>query len=401
MIESKPSDFFTNVSEFDFEIEKRKLISSLNKIKSMSVQEATFYKKWEELQQYKNTNIGSKSIVTKRRIWDINDITDQTSTINQIESLNPEVLFVDESDDQLFLDWNNLRLFCHTMEFNQNPGRFLRFIIRDSITKKYLGILSVASDVILISDRDKYIGWTQEDRLTNKRLGNSAIGSCIMATQPFGYNFLGGKLMACLTTSKVIRDKWEELYKQKLVGMTTTSLYGSYSMYNNIKWWHKCGTSTGKILIKPDQSCYDIWHEWIKKNRKDDYEKAMKQKDGVSGPVTAAKLRVLSMIMDACDIKQKNFVHGYERGVYFSLLYENSKEFFQCKISEDKLKIKPMIEGDVKSILEWWRPKAIDRYKRLFIENKLKTDMLYYDLMIDMSYEDAKKRYFSDVGVGK
>lgn len=395
------SNFFSNVDEFEFNIERRKLVKSLDRLKSMSVQEFTFYKKWEELQQFNDGKIASDAEKVKNRIWRVIDPKDEKLTINQIEEIDPEVIFVKEDDEKYYNDWTHLRYFCHTMEFNQNPGRFLRFLVIDKKTNKYLGVMSVASDVILITDRDNYIGWTSDNRLKDKRLAYSAIGSCIMATQPFGYNFLGGKLIACLVTSKVIRDTWETLYNQKLVGMTTTSLYGSYSMYNNIPWWHKCGSSAGKILIKPDQSCYETWHKWIKDNRTEEYTKAMTQKEGVSGPVTAAKLRVLSMIMNVCEIKQKDYVHGYERGVYYSSFYNNTKDFLQNRISEKDLVIHPRIEGNINSIMNWWKPKAINRFKKLYSENNIKNNVLYYLPMCQMTYDEAKEIYFSDVGVGK
>jgi hypothetical protein len=402
----KHESFFINEdgsegrSNFNFNSERGKLKKSLDRLKSMSVQEFTFYKKWEELKQEGVVKIASHAHITHKRIWKPTDIKDEEMTIKEIQNLDPVVEFVGDGSSR-YEDWMNLRLFCHTMEFNQNPGRFLRFIIFDRTSKKYLGVLSVASDVISITDRDKYIGWNSENRLTDKRLAHTAIGSCIMATQPFGYNFLGGKLIACLATSKVVRDKWEESYNQKLVGMTTTSLYGSFSMYNNIKWWHKCGTSSGKILIKPDQTCYDIWHQWIKEEMTEKYNKAMTQKEGVSGPVTAAKLRILSMIMNACDIKQKDYVHGYERGVYYSCFYENTKEFLQNKIKENELVMKPLISGDAKNILDWWKPKAIERYRKLFDEDNIKNSTLFYDSMVDMTYEQSKSKFFADVGKGK
>jgi hypothetical protein len=169
-------------------------------------------------------------------------------------------------------------------------------------------------------------------------------------------------------------------------------------MYNNIKWWHKCGSSAGKILIKPDQCCYDIWHKWLKENRTEEYVKAMTQKDGVSGPVTAAKLRILSMIMQSCELKQKDYVHGYERGVYYSNFYENTRNFLRNEISESELKIKPLVDEDVTGILNWWKPKAINRYRKLHSEKNLNSEVLFYDRMIDMSYETAKSEFFSDVG---
>jgi hypothetical protein len=302
--------------------------------------------------------------------------------------------------EQQELDWLMLRVFCHTMEFSQTPGRFLKFLITDGNSERtrYLGAVSVSSDVITITDRDKYIGWTPKNKLEEGKLTHSAIGSCIMSTQPFGYNFLGGKLVACLVTSSVVRDVWKKLYNQTLVGMTTTSLYGSYSMYNSLKWWHKCGTSTGKIPIKPDDHVYQIWHDWIKENKSEEYTKKMTQKDDVSGPVTGAKQRVISMIFQELNIKTQNYVHGYERGVYYSSFYENTKEFLQNKVNEDQLVMKKLFFDDKKAILDWWKVKAKDRYLKLKSENNLKKDILYYNSIMDMSYNTAKSNFFQEVG---
>ena len=302
--------------------------------------------------------------------------------------------------EQQELDWLMLRVFCHTMEFSQTPGRFLKFLITDGNedNPKYLGAVSVSSDVITIQDRDVYLGWTPKNKLEDGKLVHSAIGSCIMSTQPFGYNFLGGKLIACLVTSSAVRDVWKKLYGQTLVGMTTTSLYGSYSMYNSLKWWHKCGTSAGKIPIKPDDTFYQIWHDWIKENKSNEYIKKMTQKDDVSGPVTGAKQRVLSMIFQELKIKTQDYVHGYERGVYYSCFYENTKEFLKNEITEDRLVMKKLFVDDTNVIMNWWKSKAKDRYLKLKSENNLKNDVLYYSPMIDLSYQDAKEKFFKEVG---
>lgn len=387
---------FFDIDEFDFEAEKKKFVDNMNFLKSMSVEEATFYKKYEEVQGYRS--YVSRSSLVKAKIWTPTDINNEELTLKELDAINPTVVHV-TTDDQEF-DWLMLRVFCHTMEFSQTPGRFLKFLITDGNvdSPRYLGAVSVSSDVITITDRDTYIGWTPENKLEGKKLVHSAIGSCIMSTQPFGYNFLGGKLVACLVTSGVVRDVWKKLYDQTLVGMTTTSLYGSYSMYNSLKWWHKCGSSAGKIPIKPDDNVYKIWHDYIKENRKEEYNKKMTQKENVSGPVTGAKQRVISMIFQTLNLKTQEYVHGYERGVYYSSFYNNTKDYLCGKITEDKLVMKPLFAEDTKSIVDWWKPKAKDRYLKLKSEGNLKTDVLFYNRMIGMSYDDAKNNFFNEVG---
>ena len=387
---------FWESGNFDFDTEKRKFIDNLNFLKGMTAEEQTFYKKWLEVQSL--THYINKSSQSKAKIWTPTDINDEQLTIKEIESINPTIVHVNNTN--IDSDWVMLRTFCHTMEYAQTPGRFIKLLITDGNIEnpRYLGVVSISSDVIAITDRDNYIGWTSENRLEDKKLAHSAIGSCIMSTQPFGYNFLGGKLVAALVTSSKIRELWKQLYNQTLVGITTTSLYGSYSMYNSLKWWHKCGSSAGKMMIKPDDSVYEVWHQWLKDNKGKEYDEAMTQKEGVSGPVTGAKNRVINMIFQTLGIKATDYQHGYERGVYYSCFYENTKEFLQNKIGEEQLKMKELFKKDVNGIMEWWKPKAIERYKKLKSENNIKSDILYYNKMIGMTYEEAKSVYFKEVG---
>lgn len=274
---------------------------------------------------------------------------------------------------------------------------FLKFLVRDKNSGQYLGATSVSSDVISIACRDDYIKWTTKDKLEDGKLNNSAIGSCIMSTQPFGYNFVGSKLIASLIVSSVVRNKWEELYDNKLVGMTTTSLYGTKSFYNSVIYWKKCGASAGKIAIKPDDRYYEFFHRVMKSEYPHEYKKKMTQKEGVSGPVTGAKQRIIDMIFRHLKIKQSDFVHGYMRGVYYSTFYENSLEFLRGENWDSKWKLKDKFDDDQKMI-EWWRPKAINRYCKLFDEGGLLPEVSYYNVMIHEPYEKNKDRFFNRVG---
>ena len=398
-------DSYTD-KKFNIDDEKKSFVNDLEKLVHMSVEEFTFYKKFEEIKLL-NDSIKNYETKAKARIWEPTDLNNEELTIREINELQPKmVMATDDLSERL---WTTLRIYCSSAEFNQAPGRFFKFFLMDSVSDKVLGICSVASDVISISDRDKYIGWTPDDKLVHKMLKHSAIGTTIVPTQPFGVNFLGGKLTAAMVTSGVVRDAWEkqdygEAIACKLVGMTTTSLYGSskgnFSMYNGLKWWKPVGLSKGKVPIKPFEKSYSDWHQWLKQNKdtKDDYIKAMTQKEGIKGPVTGAKMRVLNMIFKACGVKQSTYCHGFTRGVYYSSFYENTKEFLCRKITEDKLVMKPLFKDDTNAILDWWKPKAIERYKKLKTEGRLNPEKLFYNKMSDLNYDDAKKLYFHDVG---
>ena len=60
--------------------------------------------------------------------------------------------------------------------------------------------------------------------------------------------------------------------------------------------------------------------------------------------------------------------------------------------------MKTLFKDDTDAILDWWRPKAIERYKKLKLEGRLNPNKLFYNVMTGIKYEDAKKQFFNDVG---
>ena len=49
-------------------------------------------------------------------------------------------------------------------------------------------------------------------------------------------------------------------------------------------------------------------------------------------------------------------------------------------------------------IMNWWKPKAIRRYKKLLSENRIKPEKLFYSDILNTTWEDTKERYLSEVG---
>ena len=247
------SNKFFDIPEFDFEGEKKKFVDNLDFLKSMSVQEQTLYKKWQE---FNKDDYGIRRKVSKfpflhNELWKPTDITNKELTIKEIESINPVVRYVSSEGAG---EWTLYRMLIHTMDWSANPGRNQKYTVVDRTTNKVLGLISLGSDVTSIKVRDDYIKWTKDNKFVQHKLNNTAIASTIVCTQPLGFNFLGGKLIAALTTSSAIRDQWFKAYEDILIGVTTTSLYGVHSQYNGIPHWKTLGESAGKIAIKPDDS---------------------------------------------------------------------------------------------------------------------------------------------------
>jgi hypothetical protein len=390
---------------FDFESEKAKLKENMDYLMTMSVQEQTLYKKWVELQEPNMIQAKSQIASYYDLQWKPTDINNKELTIKEIESLDPYVEIVDDPKEST--KWAAVRRMIHTMDFTANPGRNVKINVKDRVSGKLLGQISLASDVTAMGVRDNFIGWTKDNKFVDGKLNNTTIASTIVCTQPLGYNFLGGKLIAMMTTTPEVRAYWKSKYDNILIAVGTTSLYGIHSQYNGIPLFKTLGESAGKISLKPDDKFYDPWHQWIKENRAEWYKQNIsdeRARNGASmgyesnGPVSGIKQKILSAIFKECGIKATEYHHGFKRGVYMAMMYENGCEYLRNEITEDKLILKDKFKQGTEYINKWWKKHAISRYTKLHDEGRIKPEHLFYIDAIGISWEEMKAKYLSEVG---
>ncbi len=339
-------------------------------------------------------------------LWKPTDIFNKELTIKEIEAIDPYVEIVDD-DPKESTRWTEIRRLIHTMEFQANPGRNVKIYVKDKTSGKILGQICLGSDITSLGVRDEFIGWTKEDKFEKGKLNCTSIATTIVSTQPFGYNFLGGKLIAALATAPEVRDYWKQKYDNPLVGIGTTSLYGIHSQYNGIPHFKTLGESKGKISTKPDDEVYDPWHQWLKENRSDWYKKNImdeRERNGANmgyeknGPVSGIKQKIIQAIFKELGIKGNEYDHGFQRGVYFAQMYENGNQFLCDKIEEKDLILKDKFKQGNEYTIKWWKDKAIKRYTKMFDENKIKPEVLFYVDAIGMTWEQMKEQYLKEVG---
>lgn len=390
---------------FDFESEKRKLIENMDYLMTMTVQEQTLYKKWVELQEPNMIQAKSQIASYYDLQWKPTDINNKELTIKEIESLDPYVEIVDDPKEST--KWAAVRRMIHTMDFTANPGRNVKINVKDRVSGKLLGQISLASDVTAMGVRDNFIGWSKDNKFVDGKLNNTTIASTIVCTQPLGYNFLGGKLIAMMTTTPEVRAYWKSKYDNILIAVGTTSLYGIHSQYNGIPLFKTLGESAGKISLKPDDKFYDPWHQWLKENQSEWYKDNIsdeRARNGANmgyeanGPVSGIKQKILGKIFKECGIKATEYHHGFKRGVYFAMMYENGNEFLRNEITEDKLILKDKFKQGTEYINKWWKKHAISRYTKLHDEGRIKPEHLFYIDAIGISWEEMKAKYLSEVG---
>ena len=115
------------------------------------------------------------------------------------------------------------------------PGKALKLAVKEKKTNKFVGFMRFGSPVINMKPRNQLLGNVPELVNFNK---TAIMGFVIVPTQPFGYNYLGGKLLAALCCSHEVREKLNKKYGMNLCMFETTSLYGSSkaaSQYDGMK----------------------------------------------------------------------------------------------------------------------------------------------------------------------
>ena len=284
---------------------------------------------------------------------------------DEIEVISPED-GIEGFDNEL---WTTLRTTISSFEFFSGPGRSMRFFIGVRINKKFrlLGITSFSSDSQRLLVRDEFIGWDDVARSKNREyLVN--MNTCV-ASQPFGHNRLGMKLLCCLIPRMVA--KWETKYDTKIVGVTTTSLHGQVSAYQGMKWWKSIGATSGSQLLKPLRSEWGKWNGWLRDHFSDELD-AMRDQ---SSPLQSK----LKFLLRCLEIDDKQFQHGHKRGVFVLGLYENWREFLRDEIKQSKLKPVKIDWED------WWVKRARSRYENLNKKNEVSTDILFYENIDDLT----------------
>jgi len=384
---------------------KERLITELGYVSGMTVEEYTLYQKWCEVKnkypaQTVNTLFGEESQLVdlskdkllthvKNNIWSPQDPMD-------FEKLQPELIYTKDSPELPQL-WNAIRTFASTMKNNNNIGRNLNFIVRDKPTKKYLGVICISSDFLDLTPRDSYIGWDRE-RKTKKMINHTAIGSTIVPLQPLGYNYTGGKLLALMCLSDKVQETWKKEYGDTMVGVTTTSLYGSFSQYQNLRHWKKRGHSAGSVSYEATKPTIQMLRKWIMENHTRKYFEWYSATKPTGQPYKRDhRNRSHTFAYSKLGIPKELTKSDHSRGIYFSTLYDNTREFLREEIPEDKL-VKSF-DSSVDALSELWRERyARKRIKSLIDQTRTNMETLYYDDLIHLTWEETKEKYLKQVG---
>lgn len=273
-------------------------------------------------------------------------------------------------------------------------GRQIMLGIKEKNTNKYVGFVRMASPVLSIKPRNDYFGQTVRATAVNKHMINGAI---IVPVQPFGYNYLGGKLLALIACSHEVRTMLKDKYGDKIdtCFMETTSLYGDIkgmSQYDGLKPFVRYQDMTeSDLFLFPTEEVYDP----IRRKMRELYGKPEWNGNTVDPNPSGPKMRefnkaisILKNHLKHYDMDAYNEFHSFtkthmkaktkKRYYYSNFGYDNVIEHVN---SEGKT---PLIEGqnfhkhNLSYMVEWWKNKAQKRYNTLKEENRLRTELEIY-----------------------
>lgn len=266
-------------------------------------------------------------------------------------------------------------------------GRNLRILVREKNTNLIVGMIKLCSPMINSKPRNNWLGRPLDSRNRDMmaRFNRSAImGFVIVPVQPFGYNYLGGKLLTLVCLSHEVRSILNQKYDMDMCLFETTSLYGSsktVSQYDGMKPYIRFMGLTESNFVP-----------FIKGETYDKLSNFFQERFGDMGitSMTSRKMRLqIKMIVmirnalgDTPEKKKFDLVLDKAKSLtekkrfYISDCgYVNSRNYI---LGETDTLIKSSENWDkyfLENQINWWKNKASGRYEKLKMENKFRTKL--------------------------
>ena len=283
-------------------------------------------------------------------------------------------------------DFKHFTTHIATFPIESQIGRRLVIGVKETNTNKYVGFIRIASPVSSIKPRNDFFGESLKLDVVNKHIYN---GQTIVPVQPFGYNYLGGKLLALICQSNEVREMYNRKYNTNVLLFETTSLYGSSkgsSMYDGLEpYILNIGVTESKNLLFPTDDVYgEIKNIFKSQYGKDEYNGNLTNPKQ-SSPKKREFDRIIQLIkLHLSGLDKKEFSEYLKTNVET----KQQKRFYISKMGFDNIKEHllygdPLIEKnrqrfDLENIVSYWKNKSIKRFNKLNSTDTIKSDLEFY-----------------------
>lgn len=264
-------------------------------------------------------------------------------------------------------------------------GRQVKLSVIDCNTNKVFGLIKIGSPVINMKPRNQLLGgqFSSNDDSTKAFNNASMMGFVIVPAQPFGFNYLGGKLLAAICCSDWMKDFLDHRYGMNTCLFETTSLYGNtktVSQYDGMKPYLKYGGLTDSKFIPMLQGkTYDDLRDYV-----EDITGEL-----IPNDVSSQKLKIINKIVSMTKTalkgsQEQNWFEGIisnamslteqKRYYYSDYGYSNALDVVRGKT--DTLVPGPNYSKfELDNIYTWWKKKASHRYETLKADGRLRTQL--------------------------
>lgn len=245
------------------------------------------------------------------------------------------------------------------------PGRTLKWIISEDTTNKIIGVVRFGSPTINSKPRNDYF----DKVLSLSQINHEFVMAFnIVPVQPFGYNYLGGKLLALLASSNELKRQFDAKYGTNLQYFETTSLYGTtkgVSMYDGLKPYlrHIGDTESNFLPLFHDDYFREMF--WWFNNNANGGERL------ISADKSSKKLKIQTKMISIIRNSLKNSpkLQEFNRCIEHAKSLTEKKRYYISKFGHEP-----------NEVINWWKKKASKRYDRLINENKLRKDLELWSL---------------------
>ena len=267
---------------------------------------------------------------------------------------------------------------------DENPGKTLKVVVKETTTNTIVGFIRYGSPLINSKPRNDYLGGVPDLPIFNRR---AIMGFNIVPVQPFGFNCLGGKLLAAICCSHDTRRMLNNKYDTEFCLFETTSLYGNIkgaSMYDGMKPYLRYkGDTQSKFLLTLGEEIYPELKNWFtEKNggeeliHKGASSRKLKMQTKMVGIIksslkehdTKAYELFTKEITNASDVTTQKRFYMSEYG------YSNVKDVLLGK-TETLTKAENYDRFELNNIIQWWKKLATKRYNNIVADGRLRKEL--------------------------
>jgi hypothetical protein len=267
---------------------------------------------------------------------------------------------------------------------DENPGKTLKLLVMETTTNTAVGFIRFGSPLINSKPRNDYLGGVPDLDIFNKR---AIMGFNIVPVQPFGYNYLGGKLMAAICCSHSSRRMLNEKYDTEFCLFETTSLYGNIkgaSMYDGMRPYLRYkGDTQSKFLLTLGEDIYFEMRDWFtEKNGGEDLihkgasSRKLKMQTKMVGIIKASLKEHDTKAYDlfSKEIEKAGDVTTQKRFYMGEYGYSNAKDVLLGK-TDKLIKAENFDRFELENVIAWWKKLATKRYNKMIAEGKVRNEL--------------------------